>query len=63
MKEDAKALLDDPRKDEIKGLKRHMEVNSLDVNEATNDQSVSWIKSVRIFKKRAKIMFTKILET
>ena len=54
LKEDAIALLDNARKDEVKGLKRHVEVNSMDVNEATNDQLVSWIKSVRIFKKRAK---------
>ena len=54
LKEDAIVLLDDSRKDEVKGLKRHVEVNRIDVNEATNDQLVSWIKSVRIFKKRAK---------
>ena len=54
LKEDAMALLDDAGKDEVKGLKRYSEVNSMDLNEATNDQLVSWIKSVRIFKKRAK---------
>ena len=52
--EDSIALLDDDRKDEVKGLKTYAEINSVDVNEATNDQLVSWIKSVRIFKKRAK---------
>ena len=54
LKEDAIALLDDARKDEVKGLKRNVEVYRIDVNEATNDQLLSWIKSVRIFKKRAK---------
>ena len=54
LKEDAIALLDDARKDEVKGLKIHVEVHSIDVNEATNYQLVSWIKSFRMFKKRAK---------
>ena len=54
LKEDVIALLDDARKDEVKGLKRYVEVHSIDVNKATNDQLVSWIKSVKIFKKRAK---------
>ena len=54
LKEDAIVLFDHVRKDEAKGLKRRVEVNSADVNEATSDQLVSWIKSFRIFKKRAK---------
>ena len=54
MKEDAIALLDDARKDEEKGLKRHVEVSRTDVKEATNDELLSWIKSVDIFKKSAK---------
>ena len=35
LKDDAIPLLDDARKDEVKGLERHAEVNSIDVNEAT----------------------------
>ena len=37
LKEDAIALFDNARKDEVKGLKRHVEVNRIEVNEATND--------------------------
>ena len=54
LKEDAIALLEDARKDEVKGLKRYVEVHRIEVNEATNDELLSWITSVRIFKKRAK---------
>ena len=61
LKEDAIVLLDDARKDEVKVLKTHVEVNRVEVNEATNDQLLSWIKSLRIFKKRAKKIFIKIL--
>ena len=31
LKKDAISFLDDARKDEVKGLKRHMEVNRIDV--------------------------------
>ena len=54
LKEYEIALLDDARKYEVKGLKRRVEVNVTGINEVMNDQLVSWIKSVRIFKKRAK---------
>ena len=53
-KEDVIALLDNARKDEVKGLIRNVDVNRMEVNEETNDQLLSCIKSVRIFKKRAK---------
>ena len=54
LKEDAIELLDNARKDEVKGLKRHVEVHRIEVNEATNDELLCWIMSVRSFKKRAK---------
>ena len=37
LKEDAISLLDDVRKNEVKVLKRYVEVNMIDVNKATND--------------------------
>ena len=54
LKEDAIALLDDSRKAEVKGLKTYVEVHRIDVNGATNDQLLSWIKSMKILKKRTK---------
>ena len=53
LKEDAMALLDNSKKDEVKGLKTHVEVNSIDVNEATNDKLVSWIKKCSNFQEKS----------
>ena len=54
LKEDAIAVVDDARKGEVNGLKRHVVVIRIDLDEAANDQLFSWIKSVRIFKIIAK---------
>ena len=54
LKEDAISVLDDARRGEVHGLKRHVEVIRIDVDEAANYQLLSWIKSVRIFKMIAK---------
>ena len=38
LREDAIELLDNARKDEVKGLKRNVEVHKMQVDEATNDE-------------------------
>ena len=54
LKEDAITLLDNDREDEVKELKRHVEVNRIGANKGTNDKLLSWIKSMRIFQNRTK---------
>ena len=49
LKQGAISLLEDARKDEVKGLKRHVEVSRIEASEATSDELLSWIKSMGIF--------------
>ena len=35
------------------GLRRHVEVHKMNVNNATIEEILSWIRSARVFKKRA----------
>ena len=38
----------------VEGLRRHVEVHSMNENVATQEEILSWVRIVRIFKKRSK---------
>ena len=50
----AKFLLCFERKGEVEGLRRHAEVHGVNENEASEKYILSWVRSDRIFKNRAK---------
>ena len=41
------------RKDAIKGLKIHVQVHNLSANEVSIEELLSWVRSARVFKKKA----------
>ena len=47
------ATIKEVRKDKVVGLRRHVEVHKMNVNDATIEEIVSWVRSVRVFKRRA----------
>ena len=46
-------IVEEVSKEDIAGLRRHVEVRSLNVNGASVEEIASWVRSVRLFKKMA----------
>ena len=53
LKEEVLVIMDEVEKDVIKGLSGYVQINRLNVNEASLDELLSWVRSARFFKKRA----------
>ena len=45
--------MEESGKDVIKGLSRHVQIHKLKVNEVSTEDFFSWVRSARVFKKRA----------
>ena len=48
------AIKEESNKGEVEGLRRHAEVHSVNENEASEEEMLSWVRSVKKFKKRSK---------
>ena len=53
LKEEVLVIMDEAEKDVIKGLSGYVQIHRLNVNEASLDELLSWVRSARVFKKRA----------
>ena len=53
LQDEVLAIAEESSKEEIVGLRRCVEVHSLSVNEVSAEEMVSWVRSARVFKKRA----------
>ena len=53
--ENVVVIKEESNKGEVNGLSRHTEEHSANENEASEEEILSWVRSVRIFKKRPKI--------
>ena len=40
-------------KEEIEGLRRHVQIHEINSNDASTEEMFSWTRSVRVFKSRA----------
>ena len=45
--------MEEAEKDVIKGLSRCVQIHKLKVNEVSTEELLSWVRSARVFKKRA----------
>ena len=52
LKYDAVAIIEESSKGEVEGLRMHIEVNGINVNKASEEWMLSWVRSVIIFKNR-----------
>ena len=52
LKEEALAITEDASKEELEGLRRHVEAHKMNLNDASEEETLSWMRSVRVFKKR-----------
>ena len=52
LKEDVLATTEEASKDEVAGLRTHVEVQKMNVNDATIVEMLPWVRSVRLFKRR-----------
>ena len=50
LKDDVLSIMEEKSKEEVKGLKRYVEVHTIDVNNASVDDMLLWMRSVRAFK-------------
>ena len=50
LQDEVVAIIEDSSKGEVTGLGRHVEVYSMNKNEASEEE---WVRSARIFKKRS----------
>ena len=46
-------MLEEASKEEVEGLKRHVEVHTMNVSNASVDETLLWVRSTRAFKRRA----------
>ena len=46
-------MMEEASKDEVEGLKRSVEVHKMNVNNASVDEIILWVRSVRAFKSRS----------
>ena len=51
-KEDVLATIEEASKDEMAGLRKHVEVHKMNGNDGTIKEMVSWVRSVRVIKRR-----------
>ena len=63
LEEELLAIKDEAEKDAIKGLSGHVKIYRLNTNEASLDEPLLWVRSARVFKKRAGKMKVKTQET
>ena len=52
LKEDVLATIEEARKYEVAGLRRHVEVHKMNMNDATIEEMLSWSRRARVFKRR-----------
>ena len=57
------AINEKANKEEVKALRRHVKVHSMNKNEASKEEILPWMRSVSIFKKRPKTVRIQIQET
>ena len=50
LKEEALEIIEYARKEVIKGLNRHVQIHKINLNEASIEELLSWVRSVRMFK-------------
>ena len=53
LEEEVLVIKDEAEKDAIKGLSDNVQIHRLNVNEASLDELLSWVRNARVFKKRA----------
>ena len=53
LKEEVLVIIEETEKDTIKGLSRQVQIHKLNLNEALTEDLLSWVRSTRVFKKRA----------
>ena len=63
LEEEVLVIKDEAEKDAIKGLSGHVKIYRLNTNEASLDEPLLWVRSARVFKKRAGKMKVKTQET
>ena len=54
LKEEILVIMEEASNEEIEGLSRHMQIHKINSNEASAEELLSWVRSVRVFKKRAR---------
>ena len=52
LKEDALATIEEASKDQVIGVRRHVEVCNMSENNGAIEEMMSWVRSVRVFKRR-----------
>ena len=45
-------ILEEASKEEVEGLKRHVEVHAFNVNNASVDEMLLWVRSAKVFRSR-----------
>ena len=53
LKDEALAIIEETSKEEAEGLRRHVEVHSMNVNISLVVEMLSWVRSTTVFKKRS----------
>ena len=53
LKEESLKIMVEACKEEVEGLRRYVAVHKINLNAASVDEILSWVRSVRVFKKRA----------
>ena len=54
LKEEVLVIMEEASKEEIEGLSRHLQIYKINSNEASTEEFLSWVRSVRVFKKRSR---------
>ena len=53
LKEEVEAIMEGANKEEIEELRRYVQTNAINSNLATAEEIFSWVRSIRVFKRRA----------
>ena len=53
-KEEVEVIMEEANAEEIEGLSRHVQTHKINSNEAISEEIFSWVRSVRVFKSRAR---------
>ena len=53
LKEEVEVIIEEANKEEIEGLRRFVKTNKINLNVATAEEMLSWLRSVRVFKRRS----------
>ena len=54
LKDEVLNSIEDASKDEVKGLKTHIELHAININNALVDDILLWVRIVRLFKSRVR---------